>query len=199
MPSILRNRHLEDSVALSMGFQLSTSLRETGPFVRFGCLGSVIGSGPEARREIDYCGESGARGHQIVLRCPVVIARKLGGGVGARPFFGGWCPRQAQRRSNTAPTLGEVLAQNTARWATGGLHAMRPPVIAGDNFDMDLFRTQSSDAKQKTWCGWKYSLSNDCKLSVWDNALADPELCPRCFGKKPKGDEVSSSSGSSSS
>ena len=76
---------------------------------------------------------------------------------------------------------------------------MRPPVIAGENFDMELFRAQSLADKQKTWCGWKYSLSNDCKFSVWDNTLADPELCPRCFGKKPNGDEISSSSGSSSS
>jgi len=97
------------------------------------------------------------------------------------------------------PTLGEVLALNTARWATGGLHAMRPPVIAGDNFDMDLFRTQSLDAKRKAWCGWKYSLSNECRLSIWDGALAEPELCPRCFGKKPKEDDMTSSSGSSSS
>jgi len=97
------------------------------------------------------------------------------------------------------PTLGEVLAQNTARWATGGLHAMRPPVIAGDNFDMDLFRTQSLDTKRKAWCGWKYSLSNECRLSIWDGALAEPELCPRCFGKKPKEDDMTSSSGSSSS
>jgi len=97
------------------------------------------------------------------------------------------------------PTLGEALALNTARWATGGLHAMRPPVIAGDNFDMDLFRTQSLDAKRKAWCGWKYSLTNECRLSIWDGALAEPELCPRCFGKKPKEDDMTSSSGSSSS
>jgi len=97
------------------------------------------------------------------------------------------------------PSIGEVLALNTARWATGGLHAMRPPVIAGDNFDLDVFRTQSKDTRQKTWCGWKYSLSNDCRLSIWDDTLANPELCPRCFGKKPKSDDPTSSSSSSSS
>ena len=98
-----------------------------------------------------------------------------------------------------APSLGEVLAQNTARWATGMRHSMRPPVIAGENFDVELFRAQSLAEKRKTWCGWKYSLASDCKFSIWDDTLADPEMCPRCFGKKPTGDETSSSSGSSSS
>ena len=97
------------------------------------------------------------------------------------------------------PTIGEVLALNTARWATGGLHAMRPPVIAEDDFDLEVFRTQTIATKQKTWCGWKYSMSNGYKLSIWNDTLANPEFCPRCFGKKSKPDDPISSSSSSSS
>ena len=106
------------------------------------------------------------------------------------------CRSKAWWRS---PSLGEVLAQNTARWATGGLHSMRPPLIADVGFDMDDFRTLSLRNKHKTWCGWKYPLSSECVLSVWDNTLVEPEMCPRCFGKKPTGDETASSSGSSQS
>jgi len=106
------------------------------------------------------------------------------------------CRAKAWWRS---PSVGEVLAQNTSRWSTGGLHSMRPPVIAGTDFDLENFRTQSLRDKQKTWCGWKYPLSNECVLSVWDDTLTEPEMCPRCFGKKPTGDETSSSSGSSHS
>ena len=76
---------------------------------------------------------------------------------------------------------------------------MRPPLIAGVGFDMDNFRTLSLRDKHKTWCGWKYPLSNECVFSVWDNTLVEAEMCPRCFGKKPTGDETASSSGSSQS
>jgi len=106
------------------------------------------------------------------------------------------CRAKAWWRS---PKVREVLALNTSRWSTRGLHSMRPPVIAGADFDLESFRTQSLKDKQKTWCGWKYPLSNECVLSVWDDTLTEPEMCPRCFGKKPTGDETSSSSGSSHS
>ena len=56
-----------------------------------------------------------------------------------------------------------------------------------------------SERGQKTWCGWKFTLSEECEMSIWDGTLAKPEFRDRCFGKKPKPDDPSSASSGSSS
>ena len=76
---------------------------------------------------------------------------------------------------------------------------MRPPVISSSDFDMAAFLARCSERGQKTWCGWKFTLSEECEMSIWDDTIAKPEFCDRCFGKKPKPDDPSSASSSSSS
>jgi len=97
------------------------------------------------------------------------------------------------------PTIGEVLALNTSRWTKGGFHSMRPPVVSSSDFDMAAFLARCSERGQKTWCGWKFTLSEECEMSIWDDTLAKPEFCDRWFGKKPRPDDPSSASSSSSS
>ena len=76
---------------------------------------------------------------------------------------------------------------------------MRPPVISSSDFDMAAFLARCSERGQKTWCGWNFTLSEECDMSIWDDTIAKPEFCDTCFGKKPKPDDPSSASSSSSS
>ena len=98
------------------------------------------------------------------------------------------------------PSDKEIPVVNNARWATGSFHALRPPAVSTDGFDLAAFRSQCNRDGRKTWRGWKFTLSEESELFVWDaESHEKPEFCPRCFGKKPKPDAPSSASSSSSS
>jgi len=56
---------------------------------------------------------------------------------------------------------------------------MRPPVISSSDFDMPAFLARCSERGQKTWCGWKFTLSEECEMSIWDDTIAKPEFCDR--------------------
>jgi len=98
------------------------------------------------------------------------------------------------------PSDKEILVVNNARWATGSFHALRPPVVSTDGFDLVAFRSQCDHDGRKTWRGWKFTLSEESALFVWDPESNDqPDFCKRCFGVNPGLDAPSSSSSSSSS